>query len=123
MPTRPTESPYHSLAQAARGIPPTKGDTPVHPSTLTRWITKGVRKADGTLTKLRACRSPGGWKVTEEALDEFLDELTRAALGETTPTNAPAVRTSARRQRELKRVDRQLDKAGIRAGTKPAADA
>jgi hypothetical protein len=118
MPTiTPGTCPYLSLAQAARRVPPTRQDRPVHVSTLTRWITKGVRKADGTLTKLKARRFPGGWKVTSEALDEFLDELTRAALGENEPAEPPTISTPAHRRRELERIDRDLDAAGITVGS------
>jgi hypothetical protein len=117
--------PYLSLAQAARRIPPTKGDRPVHVSTLTRWITKGVKTAAGWVIRLEARRFPGGWKVTEEAVDAFLDELTRAALGsEPIPCASPnpntspgssrsASRLSARRQRELDRVEAELTRAGF----------
>jgi hypothetical protein len=107
---------YRSLPQAVRRIPPTKGNRPVHTSTLTRWITKGVRKADGVVIKLRARRFPGGWKVADQAIDEFLDELTRAALAQTEPAAAPAPAISPRRQRELDRVDAELDAAGIVSG-------
>jgi hypothetical protein len=72
-----------------------------------------VRAADGSLVKLDARRFPGGWKVTDEAIDAFLDALTRAAIGDDL-VSAPASRTSARRrERELARVDAELDRAGI----------
>jgi hypothetical protein len=58
--------------------------------------------------------------VTAEALEEFLDKLTSAALGDSKPAEAPT-RRSARRQRELAEVDRALDRAGIVPGsTRPA---
>jgi hypothetical protein len=120
MPTITTEScPYLSLSQAARRIPPTKGERPCHVATLTRWITKGVRAANGSVVRLQARRFPGGWKVTAEALEEFLDKLTSAALDESDPTQAPTVRPSAQRQRVLEAIDRELDKAGICTNPKP----
>jgi hypothetical protein len=79
--------PYRSLAQIARRIPSTKGDRPVHPATLTRWILRGAKAPDGTVIKLEARKFPGGWKVTEEAVERFLDRLTQAALGE--PVEVP----------------------------------
>jgi hypothetical protein len=116
MTTNSTEScPYLSLAQAARRIPPTKGDRPVHVSSLTRWITRGVKTQAGSVIRLEARRFPGGWKVTSQAVDEFLDDLTRAALGDD-PTPNPELsssRVSARRQRELARVEAELARAGF----------
>jgi hypothetical protein len=120
-----TESPYLSLQQAARRIPPTKGERPCHTATITRWIVKGVRSADGGTVKLQARRFPGGWKVTAEAIEEFLSRLTNTALNETEPADIPTTTISARRQRELDRVDRDLDEARITANprrrTRPAA--
>jgi hypothetical protein len=114
MPTiSPEPCPYRSLAQAVRRLPPTRGDRPVHVSTLTRWITRGVRAADGSIVKLDARRFPGGWKVTDEALDLFLEALTHAALGRPEPAEAPIRTPSRRRAAELARVDRALDAARI----------
>jgi hypothetical protein len=116
MPTISTEScPYLSLSQAARRIPPTKGDRPVHVSTLTRWITRGVKTAAGSVIRLEARRFPGGWKVTSHPVDEFLDELTRAALGDGPTPNSElsSSRISARRQRGLARLEAELVRAGF----------
>jgi hypothetical protein len=116
-----TEKTYRSVPQAVRRLPPTKGNKAVHSSTMMRWITKGVRSRDGRLVKLAARRYPGGWKVSDEDIDIFIDELTRAALGETGPAGAPNVQTSARRQQELAAVDRELDQAGFGPDSKQPA--
>jgi hypothetical protein len=75
------------------------------------------------MIKLKARRYPGGWMVCDEALEEFLDELTTAALKkseESGPDEAPAtVPLTKRRQRELAQVDREMGDAGF--GTPPPA--
>jgi hypothetical protein len=107
---------YLSLAQAARRFPPTKREKPVHVSTVTRWIMKGVRSASGAIIKLEARRFPGGWKVTTEAIDDFLDKLTAAALVRSPPGGPEGVELSARRQRELARVRDQCAAKGMPVG-------
>jgi hypothetical protein len=104
---------YKSLSQAARRIPPNRENRPVHVATLTRWITKGVRKADGTRIKLEARRYPGGWRVADEAVDRFIDELTGAALGDAESAETPTFETLSSRKRELARVDAELASAGF----------
>ena len=56
---------------------------------MVRWITKGVKAANGTVVRLEARRFPGGWKVADQAIEEFLDKLTAAALSEL-PEDWPA---------------------------------
>lgn len=112
MPIVSTEScPYLPLVHAARLIPPTRGERPVHVSTLARWITKGVLKSDGTRAKLQARRFRGGWKVTAEALNQFIDELTDSALGG--ESDSSTIPPSSARKRELARVDAELVSAGF----------
>jgi hypothetical protein len=87
-----------SLAQAARKFPPTKGDKPVHSSSVSRWITTGVRLRTGAVVKLKAVRFPGGWKLTQQDIDEFLESLTASALGQKgwrPPTAGAAARKKA----------------------------
>jgi hypothetical protein len=103
--------PYLSLAQASRLIPPTKGDRPVHTSTITRWIVAGVRSGNGNIVRLKARKFPGGWKVSPDALEEFLDELTRAALSvEGAPTLPDP---SKHRQKEIQRAENEAALIGI----------
>jgi hypothetical protein len=58
-----------------------RGGRPPHTSALTRWITKGTRLRDGCRLRLRALRTPGGWRVAEDSLHEFYGALTRDRLG------------------------------------------
>ena len=50
-------------------------------------------------------------RFSVEWVREFLDAITADRSGQPVPTPAP--RETARRQRELARVDRELDAAGI----------
>ena len=107
-------TPTLSVAQIARQSPPTKDGRPVHPSTVNKWITRGVKLPDKSILKLRAIRYPGGWSVSPDDLDQFLATLTAVALGEDAPESdsAPAP-IAARRRRELDAVDRQLEADGL----------
>jgi hypothetical protein len=109
---------YLSLRQAARLIPPTKDDSPTHPSTLARWITKGAKTLDGTYVKLKARRYPSGWRIHPADLDEFIGRLTAVALKED-PSDPPRV-VGRGRLRELARVDRELEARGL--GIDPSSD-
>jgi hypothetical protein len=115
---------YLSLRQAAERTPPTKGDKPVHPSTVGKWVTRGVRLRDGSRLRLAAIRYPGGWKLTADSLAAFLDRLTADSLGEDSasgPSDAPEpARVTAGRRHELARVDRELASRGL--GMDPSDD-
>ncbi len=96
-----------NLSQAAALFSPSRGDRPVHPATLTRWIVHGVRVGPNQFIRLEAIRFPGGWKTTEEAIERFLRRLTAAALGEDEAEIEPAPMTKTRRA-ELARVDAEI---------------
>src|SRR4051794_10463210 len=106
---KPTVSSWLSLSAAARLCPSTREDKPVHPATLSRWISKGVRLQNGVPLRLVAKRFPGGWAVTAQALNEFIDALTADRCGE--PIVVEAYSQSTRR-REVERADRELAKHG-----------
>jgi hypothetical protein len=73
----PSPARYRSLSEAAGGFPPFRNGRPVRVATLTRWITDGVHGRDGDRIKLRAKRLPGRWVVTDEAVAEFIEALTK----------------------------------------------
>jgi hypothetical protein len=85
-----------------------------HPSAAIRWITRGAVLSNGQRLKLRALRSPGGWLVKPEWLDEFLQSLTedRQLAGDESASPRPRPRLSAQRRAELERVDRALASEG-----------
>jgi hypothetical protein len=97
---------HYRLAEAARDLYP----VPVNPATLFRHITKGKRLRSGVVIRLKATCTPGGWVITAEAVEEFLEALTRDRLGDIEP--APAPLTSARR-RAVERAEAACDALGI----------
>lgn len=118
--TTRTATKYLSLQQVAGRFPssrstPDGDEIPTHPATVSRWVKTGVKVAGGSRVRLQAIRSPSGWKVSEEAVEAFLAHLTALALGDDAETHddTPQAAVSAARARELARVDRELDAAGI----------
>jgi hypothetical protein len=105
------------LHKAAALYPSFREGKPTHISTPLRHITKGTKLPSGEIVRLEGARLGGRWITTVEAVQRFVEKLTQAALGEE-QNEPPTVRPShsARRQRELERVDGELDEAGITAG-------
>jgi hypothetical protein len=69
---------YLSVSETARG----QG---VSPSAVTRWILTGAARRDGTRLKLKAIRLPGGFRTTQQWIDEFIEILTRDRTGASMP--------------------------------------
>jgi hypothetical protein len=80
---------YRPVAAAAQLILSCRTGAAIHPSTVTRWIVRGVRLRDGRVLKLEARRFPGGWGVTDEAIERFLEALTADRSGGPVPVSAP----------------------------------
>jgi hypothetical protein len=74
--------PLITLAQAASCFPGHRGAARLHPSTLTRWILKGVRAIDGCTVRLQALRCGCRWLTSEAALARFAMAL--GAIGQAT---------------------------------------
>ena len=51
-----------------------------HPSAVVRWIQKGTPLSTGSRLRLAAIRTPGGWRVRREDLEQFLEALTADRL-------------------------------------------
>jgi hypothetical protein len=98
------------VAEIARSIPSCRINGSTHPATVSRWIMRGVRLRDGFWLKLAATRTPGGWLVTDGALDAFLAALTADRTGEPV---AAVPSATARRQRELAAVSAALEREGF----------
>src|SRR5260370_41637777 len=94
-----------SLSDAAKLIPPSRKGRPTHVATLTRWILHGVRGV-----QLDGARIGGRWVTSREALDRFSAALTAARLPGDQPRSLKQL--TATRQRELERVDRELQALG-----------
>ena len=97
-----------SLLQAAKLIPPTRGDKPVQVCTLVRWILHGVRGV-----RLEAVRIGGRWITSHEALDRFTAALTAQYNLEPTQTTSTSKPELKRYQRHQECVEEQLAALGI----------
>jgi hypothetical protein len=97
-----------SLSQAARLLPPGRGERPVTLSCLLRWILRGARSPSGERVRLEAVRLGGRWLTSREALQRFAEALTPRLADTQPPPRAPAAR-----QRASERAARQLEKLGI----------
>ena len=97
-----------SLTQAARLLPPGRGDRPVTLSCLLRWILRGARAPSGQLVRLEAVRIGGRWVTSREALQRFAEALTPSF-----ENASPAPRPPSSRQRASERAAKQLQKMGI----------
>ena len=99
------------FAELARSLAPSRAGKPVHPSTIARWRSPGVRRRDGSYISLQAIRLPSGWATTVEWVEEFIAAVTAEKSGQSAPP--AAIRTPARRRREIERANRDLDAIGI----------
>jgi len=96
--------------EAARSCPSFKSGKPCHPSKIVRLITKGSRLPDGTILRLDALRLGNQWVTSLEAIEEYGRRLAAARIGR---DSQPVPRPSAARRKELERVARELDSAGL----------
>jgi uncharacterized protein DUF1580 len=94
------------LSAAARRFPPLRGDRPVSPSTVWRWVTAGVPLPDGRLVRLEAVRLASRWVTSVQAIDRFCAALTET-WGDGT-SGGPGPRTPAQRWRDSERAGRDL---------------
>jgi hypothetical protein len=85
---------------------------PTHVSTVLRAITRGIKAQDGKRVHLEAIRTCGRWTTSVEAVERFTARLTGAVLGQANDVGNVGP-TSRHRERELVRVDAQLDAAGL----------
>jgi hypothetical protein len=105
---------YLPLAKVAEQLPEGRTGKPVHTTTIARWITHGVRITGGERVMLRGVRLPGGWRTTQEWIDEFLETLTKASLdGARRPKPAPTPALDPIRQFEIDRSIRNLKAMGF----------
>jgi hypothetical protein len=102
-----------SFAQAARRVPPTRGEKPTSPSTIWRWFRRGCKAADGRVVHLEAVRLGGRWVTSLESLARFCAALTGGASLQATPPDRPSTRTGAQRLRDSQHAEVELSKVGI----------
>jgi hypothetical protein len=113
--TRPGEgcrSPRRPLSEHIRRLGPiARGGAYIHSTWFIKNAKEGHRLRNGERIRLRLEWVAGRWVATDEAIDEFIDLITRDRLGEPVavddlghPATTPAVRTPARRAREIERA-------------------
>lgn len=87
-----------------------------HPSAPVRWINNGALLSSGERRKLEAVRLPGGWRVTRQALDDFLEAVTADRNGQAPPTAgdeaADTVRAPIQRKKGHDQARAELAAAG-----------
>src|SRR5262249_40842843 len=106
--------------EAAKLYGSSRDGRPTHASTIVRHILKGTKLPSGEVVRLEGGKIGKKWITTRQAVQRYVDTLTRVALAETEPADAPTPAISPRRQRELARVDAALDAAGIVSDPTPA---
>ena len=89
-----------SFPEAVRLLPRRRRGRRPHISTLYRWA-KGARGV-----RLEVIRTPGGLATSAEAIQRFFERLSA-------PTEASPSRTARQRERDNKRVERELDDLGL----------
>lgn len=93
-----------SLADAACLFPPLREGRKVHPATILRWITSGVRTADDRTVKLEGIRLGCRWLTTRAAVARFINDQQPRPAGQT-PAAHPTRREEA--------VERELVELGV----------
>lgn len=85
---------FMTPSAAARSISSRYIGKKTNPSTITRWICRGVGLTNGGRLKLKAIRQPGGWLIKKAWVEEFFDVLTRDRTGE---SESPVMEARAER--------------------------
>jgi hypothetical protein len=87
---------FLTISEIAKSLPGHRGNECPTPSTVARWIVRGVRSLNGQTVRLRAIRAGGRWLVEPDALAEFFAALGELpAAGTPTPSRSPNARTKA----------------------------
>src|SRR5262245_16771068 len=72
----PTTETLRSFADAPQRLPALRGGKAVHPTTLWRWTTRGVRARSGVIVRLEALKVGGTQCTSDQALARFFRALT-----------------------------------------------
>jgi hypothetical protein len=75
----PATETLRSFADAARLLPALRKGRPVHPATLWRWATRGVRTRGGVTVRLEILKLGGTCCTSDEALTRFFRTLSDTA--------------------------------------------
>ena len=90
----------HSLPAIRQFLPKSaRTGRPVHPTVIARWITRGLKAADGSTVHLEGVKAGKGLHTSRGAVDRFFGELTRRSkLPAELPTSQAAPRESTSRR-------------------------
>lgn len=100
-----------SLSAAGRLFPGHRENSTVDPSTVFRWLTKGMRTEDGRVVKLEGVRVGARWVTTRGGIARFVAVLT-AAANPTSVSSSPLSRKSSTRRRAAQMAAEELKKLG-----------
>jgi hypothetical protein len=107
----PTPTPTHPVCftpgQVA-GILSRRVNRRVCPSTVVRWVVKGLVSIDGSVVRLPASRVGSRWYVEESELDKFF----RRMAAPTDTQLVPNPRTQSRRQSDSQAAVAELEARG-----------
>lgn len=92
-------------------VPGHRSNGRLHPSTIIRWITRGVGLPDGTRMCLKATRAGSRWLCCDAWFEEFLAALTAAHIPVSARGDAP-VRSPAQRNDAAANAARELERLG-----------
>ena len=97
-----------TLSQAARLFPGHRGAKSTSRVTVGRWITRGNRTADGSRVKLEGVRVGSSWMTSREAVNRYLEALSRGRTDESVPTPTPQPKRTGARERLVKHFGMKL---------------
>lgn len=97
-----------SIHEVAAMFPGRRRGKPLNFSTVWRWILKGIRRGDGQVIRLEACRLGARWVTSREAILRFSARLTPPTDAEAEPLRTPTARKKANDA-----AKRKLEKLGI----------
>jgi len=100
-----------ALSAVGRLFPASKGaGTSIDPSTVFRWVTRGLKLPSGGVVKLEAVRCGGRWLTSRDAVTRWCLALTGDAAREPA---TDILRSPAARSRGSKAAAEQLKRLGI----------
>lgn len=90
------------LSEARKNHIPKRNDRAIAPSTVTRWIHKGIRAGDGTIVRLEAVKIDKSLMTTRESIRRFFTTLTeRSTFAQADQPNDDSQPSRERPVREL----------------------
>ncbi len=99
-----------SLSAAGKLFPGHRVNRNVNPSTVFRWITKGVASPTGHVIKLEAVRVGARWLTSWGAVNRFSSALTGAPAP--SPSPGSQLRSPTKLHRDAERAGEELKKRG-----------